>query len=71
MLPRDARATQALACIKLDFDSSAGRLLRLEIVTKEGSTLVNEFSNVQINLKLEKGYFDVDSTGLEVIDEKN
>lgn len=71
MLPRDARATQALACIKLDFNSSTGHLLRLEIVTKDGSTLVNEFSNVQINLKLEKGCFDVDFTGLEVIDEKN
>jgi outer membrane lipoprotein-sorting protein len=69
-LPRDPRAVRGLAVIKLDFDTETGHWLRLEIVTREGSSIINEFQNVEINPKIPKGTFDFDLTGFKITDEK-
>jgi outer membrane lipoprotein carrier protein len=71
MLPRDAQASRALAAIKVDFDTVTGHWLSLEIVTREGSSIRNDFRNVRINPKLEKRVFEYDLTGFQVTDEKN
>jgi outer membrane lipoprotein-sorting protein len=71
MLPRDAQASRALAAIKLDFDPATGHWLSLEIVTREGSSIRNEFHNVRINSKLGKELFEYDLSGFQVTDEKN
>jgi outer membrane lipoprotein carrier protein len=71
MLPRDAQSSRALAAIKLDFDTVTGNWLSFEIVTREGSSIRNEFSNVRINPKLGKDVFEYDLTGFQISDEKN
>ena len=69
MLPRDASARR-LSAIKLDFDTNTGHWISFEIVTREGSSILNEFSNVEINPKIEKGIFDFDLTGYKITDEQ-
>lgn len=70
VMPRDARAKKMLSAIKLDFSTESGHLLAFEIVTKDGSSLRNEFSNVVLNPKIAPGTFDFDLTGYEVVDAK-
>jgi outer membrane lipoprotein-sorting protein len=70
MLPRDAASIRRLASINLDFDRVTGEWLSMEIVTKEGSSILTEFSNVKINPKLNKEIFDYDLSGFKVTDEK-
>lgn len=70
MLPRDASA-RGLSAIKLDFDMRTGHWISLEIVTREGSSILNEFSNVEINPKLDKRIFDFDLTGYKMTDEQD
>lgn len=70
MLPRDA-AARRLSAIKWDFDMHTGHWISFEIVTREGSSILNEFSNVEINPKIEKGIFDFDLTGYRVTDEQD
>ena len=71
MLPHDAGSTRGLSAIKLDFDRATGHWLSLEIVTREGSSIRNEFSNVRVNPKLEKQLFEYDLTGFKITDEEN
>lgn len=71
MLPRDAASAGALSAIKLDFDPATGHWISLEIVTREGSSIRNEFSSVRVNPTLEKGLFEYDLTGFKVTDEKD
>ncbi|MEI6279867.1 MAG: outer membrane lipoprotein carrier protein LolA [Verrucomicrobiae bacterium] len=71
MLPRDARSARRLAAIKLDFDPATGHWLSFEIVTREGSSIRNEFRNVRINPRLDKELFEYDLTGFHVTDEKD
>ena len=70
MLPRDAASTRGLSAIKLDFDPATGHWISLEIVTREGSSIRNEFSNVRVNPKLEKQLFEYDLTGFKITDEE-
>ncbi len=69
MLPRDA--ARALDAIKLDFDPVTGHWFSLEIVTREGSSIRNEFRQVRVNGKVDKEVFEYDLTGFHVTDEKN
>ena len=71
MLPRDAASSQGLSAIKVDFDPATGHWICLEIVTREGSSIRNEFSNVRVNPKLEKQLFEYDLTGFKITDEEN
>ena len=70
VLPRDAQAKNALASIRIDFDTGTGYLLAFEFVTRDGSSMRNEFSNVRINQKIDPHQFDYDFTGYEVVDAK-
>lgn len=71
VLPRDAQAHKFLSALKLDFNTSSGHLLAFEMATRDGSSLRNEFSNVQVNPKIPASVFDFDFTGYEVVDAKN
>jgi len=70
MLPRDPAAARGLASINFDFDRVTGHWLSFELVTREGSSLINEFSNVQINPKIPREIFEYDLSGFKVTDEK-
>ena len=69
MLPRDA--ARGLSAIKLEFDTATGDWISLEILTREGSSIRNAFSNVRVNPKLEKQLFEYDLTGFKITDEEN
>ena len=71
MLPRDAASSQGLSAIKLDFDPATGHWISLEIVTREGTSIRNDFSNVRVNPKIEKQLFEYDLTGFKITDEEN
>lgn len=71
MLPRDGAAAQGLDSIRLDFNTVTGAWISLEIVTRDGSSIRSEFSNVAINTPLKKGLFDYDLNGFKVVHEKN
>jgi len=71
LLPRDAEATRALAAVKLDFDIGTGHWIRLEIVTRDGSSIRNDFRNVRVNPPLDKALFDYDLKGFKVTDEED
>ena len=71
MLPRDAQAARRLSVIQWEFDTATGRWVSFKIVTRDGSSILNEFSNVVINPKIDKGLFDFDLTGFKVTDEQN
>ena len=70
VLPRDAQARNALAAIRIDFDTDTGHLLAFEFVTRDGSSMRNEFSNVRVNQKIDPRQFDYDFAGYEVVDAK-
>jgi outer membrane lipoprotein carrier protein len=71
ILPRDAQAKKFLAAIKIDFDIASGYLLSFELVTREGSSMRSDFTNVRLNQKIDRHVFDYDFTGYEVVDGKN
>ncbi|HEX8296204.1 MAG TPA: outer membrane lipoprotein carrier protein LolA [Chthoniobacteraceae bacterium] len=70
VLPRDPRSRKVLKALKLDFNPTTGHLLAFEILTRDGSSLRNVFSNVQINPKIERSAFEFDLTGYEIVDAK-
>jgi outer membrane lipoprotein-sorting protein len=71
ILPRDPSAARGLASINLDFDRVSGHWVSFELITREGSSLLNEFSNVQINPKISHDQFRYNLTGFKITDEKN
>jgi outer membrane lipoprotein-sorting protein len=70
VLPRDPKARKFLSALKLDFNTTSGHLLGFELATRDGSSLRNEFSNVEVNPKIAPGVFDFDLTGYEIVDAK-
>ena len=70
VLPRTPLARKFLAALKLDFNTQTGHLLAFEMVTRDGSALRNEFSNVQANPKISASVFEFDFTGYDVVDAK-
>lgn len=66
LTPRDTQGF--LTGIQLAFDTSSYHLLLLEMTFRDGSSMRNEFSNVQINEKLPAGTFTFDTAGFQVID---
>jgi outer membrane lipoprotein carrier protein len=69
-LPRDAQARRYLAKIVLIFDTGTGHLLSFEAITREGSSLRNEFRNVVVNGKIDDRVFDYDLNGYKVTNAK-
>ena len=70
MLPRDPQMRKFLAVAKIDFDTESGFLLSFEFVTRDGSSLRNEFTNVRLNGKIEPARYEYDLTGYDVADAK-
>ncbi len=70
MLPRDPQMRKLLTAARIDFDTDSGHLLSFEFVTRDGSSLRNDFTNVRLNAKIEPGRFDYDFTGYDVVDAK-
>jgi outer membrane lipoprotein-sorting protein len=70
ILPRDEQAKKFLSALKIDFDTRSGHMLAFEMVTREGSSMRNEFSNVRMNEKIDRRVFEYDLTGFDVTDEK-
>ena len=66
--PRDAQARKFMEAIRIDFDTVTAQLLIFEIATRDGSSMRNEFSNVKMNLKIDRRVFDFDFTGYEMTD---
>jgi outer membrane lipoprotein-sorting protein len=71
VLPKDPQAQKFLSALKIDFDTATGQMLAFEMATRDGSSLRNEFSNVQVNPKLAPSIFEFDLTGYEIVDAKN
>ena len=69
MLPRDPQAMRALSSINLDFDTATGEWRSFEIVTKEGSSILTEFTHVELNSKLPPELFKYDLSGFTLEDE--
>ena len=70
MLPKDPAEARGLASINFDFDQVTGHWLSFELVTRDGSSLINEFSNVRINPIIPREVFVFDLSGFKVTDEK-
>lgn len=70
ILPRDAQARKFLSALKIDFDTATGHLLAFEMATRDGSSMRSEFTNVRLNQKIDRGVFDYDLTGFDVVDER-
>jgi outer membrane lipoprotein-sorting protein len=70
VLPRDPKARKFLSALKLDFSTTSGHLLAFELATRDGSSLRNEFSNVEVNPKIAPSVFDFVLTGYEIVDAK-
>jgi len=64
LTPRDTQGF--LTRVDLTFDTEAGHLITLELTFRDGSSMRNEFSNVQMNGKLPAGIFAVDTTDYKV-----
>ena len=59
----------ALSSINLDFDTATGEWRSFEIVTKEGSSILTEFTRVELNSKLPPDLFKYDLSGFTLEDE--
>jgi len=70
ILPRDPQARKMLTCLKLDFDTTNSHLRSFEIRTRDGSSMRNDFTNIQVNTKINPSVFDFDFKGYEVVDAK-
>jgi outer membrane lipoprotein-sorting protein len=71
ILPREAQARKFLSALKIDFDTKTGHMISFEMVTRDGSSMRNEFSNVRVNEKIDRRTFEFDLTGYDVTDAKN
>jgi len=71
LLPRDAQARKFLSALKITFDTKSGHLISFEMVTRDGSSMRNDFTNVRLNSKIDRRTFDYDLTGIDVAEEKN
>ncbi len=68
--PRDPQTRKFLSAIKVDFNTTNGEMRAFEVVTRDGSSMRNEFSDVQVNPKIDRRVFDFDFSGYEIIDAK-
>ena len=66
MLPRDPQMRKLLEVARIDFDTATGFLISFEFVTRDGSSLRNEFTNVRLNGKIDPARYEYDLTGYDV-----
>ena len=60
MQPISGDAARGVNEIRLEFERKTGAWISLGIVTRDGSTLLYEFSNIRINPRLPEGLFGTD-----------
>jgi outer membrane lipoprotein carrier protein len=63
ILPRDASARKFLQKVEVVFDTNTGDMHAFEVAFRDGSALRNEFSNVQVNRRIDPATFSFDLTG--------
>jgi outer membrane lipoprotein carrier protein len=63
ILPRDAGARKFLQKVEVVFDPETGDMQAFEVAFRDGSALRNEFSNVQVNRRIDPAIFSFDLTG--------
>lgn len=68
MLPRNAQERRSLKAITMRIDARTFIPASLEIMTIEGSSIRNDFTEVQINPPLSPAIFNYDTTGFQIID---
>ena len=66
MLPRDPQMRKLLEVARIDFDTATGFLISFEFVTRDGSSLRNEFTNVRLNGKIDPARYEYDLTDYDV-----
>lgn len=71
LAPRDPQARKFLSAFRLDFDTVTGHVLAFEMVTKDGSSMRQEFTNVRLNPKIERRVFDFDLAGYDIVEAKD
>ena len=71
ILPRDPQARKFLSALKIDFNTKTSHMISFEMVTRDGSSMRNEFSNVRVNQKVDRSTFEYDLTGYDVTDVKD
>ena len=69
MLPKDPAIAKYLTAIRLDFLAESGQWIGFEFLTKDGSSMRTDFSNVRINAKLNSSVFEYDLSGFKIDDE--
>lgn len=57
LTPLGGGPLRGVASLHLDFNTDDGRWIRLRIITREGSSLLEEFSNVRINSEIPEDLF--------------
>jgi outer membrane lipoprotein-sorting protein len=70
VMPRDPMAKKFLTELKFDFDPNSAKLYSFEMHFKEGSSMRNDFTNVQMNPKIDSALFNYDLDGFKVSDGK-
>jgi len=70
LLPRDAQARKFLSALKIAFDTKTGHLISFEMLTRDGSSMRNDFTNVRLNPKIDRRVFDYDLTDFDITEEK-
>jgi outer membrane lipoprotein-sorting protein len=68
-VPRSTELARGLAAITLEFDSETGQWISLEFLTRDGSSIHTDFTNICINPKLDPSLFDYNLSGFKIRDE--
>ena len=69
-IPKESDLAQGLTTIKLDFNPQSGKWISLEFVTKDGSSVHSDFSDIRLNPKLDQQLFQYDLNGYRISNEK-
>jgi outer membrane lipoprotein-sorting protein len=69
-IPKNIDQVRGLTTIRLDFNSQTGHWIRLEFLTRDGSSIRNDFTDIKINQTLDPHLFEYNLTGFRISDEK-
>ena len=68
LLPRDSSSRRMMRAMTLTFDTRTAHVISLGFVARDGSSLENRFSNIQVNPPIDRDRFDIDLEGYEVVE---
>jgi len=69
-IPKNTEQVRGLTAIRLDFNSQTGQWIRLEFLTRDGSSIRNDFTDIKTNQKVDPHLFGYNLTGFRISDEK-